>query len=254
MTASLTLTKSPANAGFRGTPGRVLALVVGLPIMLAAAGWTAFTVVGLLARTSEHHQASYAWSGGSISLNLGDGDVQIRAVDARVVDVAYTEHYELKRPVVRASSSAAGISLTGKCASGALGGNCSINYVITVPQQAPLHVRHGDGSLTLAGVSAPVDVRAGDGSITGSQLTSKEVALSSGDGHIDLQWSTAPLRVTSSSGDGDVTITVPHGSGPYAIRHSGSTVSDIRVATDSVAKDSMVLHAGDGRLLVWYGS
>jgi hypothetical protein len=253
-TSPLDLSKPPVKKGFPGTPGRVLALVIGLPVMLGAIGWMAFTGVGLLAHTSERHQASYAWSGGPISLDINTGDAQIRAGDTATVDVAYTEHYELKRPTVRGSSSAKGITLTGKCDGSPLGQNCQINYVITVPKQAALQVHLGEGRLTLQGVTAPVTARVSDGTIRGSQLASKTVQASVGDGDVDLQWDAGPTDVNASVGDGDVTVTVPRSSGPYAIRRSGSGGSDIRVATDPAATDSMVLHAGTGDLVVSYGS
>jgi Putative adhesin len=254
MTTPLTLTKTPAPAGFRGTPGRVLALVIGLPLILGAVGWSAFSFVGFLARTSEHHHASYAYAGGAVAVNVNSGDVQIRAADTRAVDVEYTEHYELKRPTVRGSSTAKGVTLTGHCDGSPLGQNCQINYVITVPKQAVLQVHIGDGRLTLQGVAASVTARVSDGYIHGSQLAAKSVQASVGDGNVNLQWDAAPSDVNASVGDGDVNVTVPPASGPYAIRTSGSGGSDIRVATDPAAKDLMVLHAGDGHLRASYGS
>jgi len=238
---------------FRATPGRVVTLVVGLPLMLAAVAWGAFAFVGALARTSEHHHASYAWTGGNITLEVGDGDVQIRAADTRSVGVDYTEHYELKRPTVRATSSAGGVSLSSRCAGGILGQNCSVNYVITVPVQAALRLHLGDGILNLQGIAAPVTVQAGDGNVNGSGLRSKDFQASSGDGGMQLQWDAAPSSVALHMGDGNLDLTVPSGSGPYAIRQSGSGGSDIKVATDPNAAATMTLHSGDGNVHVHYG-
>jgi hypothetical protein len=237
----------------RATPGRVVTLVLGLPLMLAGVAWGAFAFIGGLARTSEHHHASYAWSGGSVSLNVGSGDALIRTSDTTNVEVDYTEHYELKRPSVRATSSKRGVELTGHCPSGIFGQNCSVNYVISVPKQAALQVQLGDGSLTLQGTSASVVAHCGDGDINGSGLLSKDVQATVGDGSVHLQWATAPTRVTSSVGGGSIDLTVPNGSGPYAIRQSGAGGSDIQVSSDPGATSSMVLHAGDGSVHVRYG-
>lgn len=242
------------TTALRATPGRVVALALGVPIMLASVVWSAFTLVGVLGRTSAHFHTSYAWSGGNVSLNVNDGNVQIRAADTTTVDVDYTEHYEFKRPTVRGVSSPSGVALTGHCTGGVFGQNCQINYVITVPKQASLQLHLGDGTLTLQGVTAPVVAHTGDGSIHGSELGSKTVEATVGDGSIHLQWVAAPARVTSSVGDGSVDITVPHGSGPYAIQQSGSGSGDIGVATDPAATAKMDLHAGDGSVHVRYGS
>jgi hypothetical protein len=236
----------------RATPGRIITAVFGVPLMLAGIAWSAFTLIGVLARTSEHHHASYAWSGGAVSLNVVDGNVQIRAADTRTVNVDFTEHYQLKRPTVRASSTAAGVALSGKCAGGVFGQNCSINYVITVPRQAALQLHLGDGDLTLDGVTASVVAHSGDGDINGSGLRSKSFEVSSGDGGIHLQWAAAPSHVSLSMGDGSIDLTVPNGSGPYAIRQSGSGGSDIKVATDPSAAATMVLRTGDGDVRVHY--
>lgn len=238
----------------RATPGRILTAVFGVPLMLAGIAWSAFSLVGVLARTSEHHQASYAWTGGALSLNVDDGNVTIRAAATRTVGVEFTEHYELKRPTVRASATATGVALSSKCGDGILGQNCSIDYVITVPQQAALQLHLGDGDLTLQGVTASVVAHAGDGYINGSGLRSRSVEVSSGDGGIHLQWAAAPTHVSLSMGDGSIDLAVPNGSGPYAIRQSGSGSSDISVATEPNAGATMVLQSGDGSVRVQYGS
>ncbi len=166
----------------------------------------------------------------------------------------YTEHYGLQHPTVSATSTASGVSLSGHCPGGLFGQNCSINYVITVPKSAALQLRIGDGSLTLQGISAAVVAHAGDGSIHGSQLTSKSVDATVGDGSVHLEWVTRPIRVTSQVGDGGITISVPRGSGPYAIQRSGSGSTNIAVDTDPAATATMNLHVGDGSLHVSYGS
>ncbi|HEX4018472.1 MAG TPA: hypothetical protein VHX15_17170 [Frankiaceae bacterium] len=237
----------------RTTSGRVAAVALGLPVMLAGAAFGAFSLVGLQAHTSEHHHASYPWSGGTVSLDLGAGNAQIRAGDTQVVDVSYTEHYELKRPTAQGAAAAGGVSLKAHCPGGLYGSNCSINYVITVPKRAALNVHIGDGNLSLQGISAPVTARAGDGNISGSALASNSVQADIGDGSIHLQWVSVPTQVTSSVGDGSIDVVVPDGSGPYAIRQSGAGSSNIEVATDPGAGAAMVLHTGDGSIHVGYG-
>ena len=116
----------------------MFAAAIGVPLMLAAIAWGAFTAVGLLARTNEHHHVSYPFSGGSVSLNVGDGNVQIRAGDTSRVDVSYTEHYGFKHPTVSGASTASGVTISGHCPGGLFGQNCTINYVITVPKAAAL--------------------------------------------------------------------------------------------------------------------
>ncbi len=168
--------------------------------------------------------------------------------------VDYTEHYEFKRPTVKATSSASGLALTSHCDNGPLGQNCSINYVITVPKNAGLRLHLGDGNVHLQGIADSVVVQSGDGDIDATGLLSKSVQISSGDGDIHLQWAAPPTNVQLSMGDGNIDLVLPQGSGPYAIRQSGSGSSNIGVATAPDATDTMVLHSGDGDVHVRYGS
>jgi hypothetical protein len=240
------------TTALRATPGRVVALALGVPIMLASVVWSAFTLVGALGRTSAHFHTSYAWSGGSVSLNLNDGNVQIRAAETRTVDVEYTEHYEFKRPTVKGVSSSSGVALTWHCVGGVFGQNCQINYVISVPKQAALQLRIGDGNLTLQGITAPVVAHTGDGSIHGSGLGSTTVQATVGDGSVHLEWVAGPSRVTAHVGDGSISLVVPRGSGPYAIARSGSGSANIAVATDPAAASKLDLDVGDGSIHVGY--
>ncbi len=52
-------------------------------------------------------------------------------------------------------------------------------------------------------------------------------------------------------GDGSLRLSVPDGSGPYALtKHKGDGSSDIGVAVDPKATRSMLLEMGDGSLSV----
>jgi hypothetical protein len=155
---------------------------------------------------------------------------------------------------VSGASTASGVSISGHCPGGLFGQNCTINYVITVPKAAALQLRVSDGSLTVDGISGSVVAHVGDGAIHGTQLSSKSVDASVGDGSVRLEWLTGPTRVASRVGDGSVHISVPRGSGPYAIQHSGSGSSSIAVATDPAAVSTMDLHVGDGSIRVDYGN
>jgi hypothetical protein len=243
-----------ATQPLRSTPSRVFVAAIGVPLMLAAIAWGAFTAVGLLARTNEHHHVSYPFSGGTVSLNVGDGNVQIRGGDTSLVDVSYTEHFGFKHPTVSGAATASGVSISGHCPGGLFGQNCTINYVITVPKAAALQLRVSDGSLTLQGISGTVVAHVGDGAVHGTQLSSKSVDATVGDGSVHLEWVTGPTRVTSRVGDGSVNISVPRGSGPYAIQHSGSGSTNIAVATDPAAASTMNFHVGDGSIHVGYGN
>jgi hypothetical protein len=234
----------------RSTPGRILAVIVGVPLFLGAVGQGVLTVTGLLARSSEHHQASYAWHGGTLKLDNDNGNVTVqRSSSTQALTVSYTEHFGLKKPTVSGQLTPAGLQLKAKCPSGIFDNYCSVNYTVLVPAGVPLQLTTGDGAVSFDGVDAAITVHSGDGKIHGTNLRAAEVNARSGDGSVSLQWATAPEHVKVSAGDGSVNLSVPSGSGPYAItKHLGDGHSDITVAEDPKASRTMVLDMGDGSL------
>jgi hypothetical protein len=254
-----------------GTGGRVTALAIGIPLALGVMGWQAFSMVGLMAQTSEHHAETYPWPGGEISVDVSSGSVHVVVGDSERVGVSYTEHYQLKEPTTSVSSSAAGLQIKARCPSGIFSNNCEINYVLTVPSSAKLTIHTGDGGVQVAdvagalnldtgdggvsldGVTGDVQARTGDGGVHATGLRSTALQAHTGDGGIDLEWASAPTTVAVTSGDGGVHITVPKGSGPYQVDvSSGNGGRDISVPTDSNARSSITVHTGDGGISVGY--
>jgi hypothetical protein len=254
------------------TGGRLATLVIGLPVAIVVAAMGGFSAVGWFANASEQHSAGYDWHGGPITVSDSSGSVQIQAVAGSHVSVSYTEHYQLTRPTISATTTAGGgLQLTAKCPGGLLGDNCEINYVLSVPASAALVVHSGsgglhitgvtgtesldtgDGGITLENVSGAVTAHTGSGGIHGSQLRSASVQASTGDGGIQVDWATAPTTVVATTGSGGVHLTVPTGSGPYRVAtHTGSGGVNVQVATDPQSASSINVRTGDGGIDVGY--
>lgn len=252
------------------TGGRVAALAVGLPFVLAAAAFGAFSMVGTFARTSERHVASYPWNGGAITVRTS-GDVTVEVGSGTQIAVTYTEHYELKKPTVTSSTSASGLQLSASCAGGLFGNNCSINYLLTVPASAAVNLHSGDGDITLTGtsgaasldtgdgdisfddVTGTVVAQSGDGDVTGTEVRSTNVQTSTGDGDTRIDWAVAPTTVVATSGDGNIHLVLPQGSGPYqtSTRTGDGNIHD-NVVRDSTAASSITASSGDGDISIGY--
>ncbi|HWF42321.1 MAG TPA: DUF4097 family beta strand repeat-containing protein [Acidothermaceae bacterium] len=252
--------------------GRVAALAVGLPFVIGAAVVGAFSVVGDMAQTSEHHAASYQWNGGAITLRT-DGNVTVEVGSSTQIAVTYTEHYQLKKPTVTSSTSNGGVQLTAKCPGAVVvfGNNCAINYTLTVPATAALNLHSGNGDIAVTGSTAALSVdsgnggiefdnvtgdvvaHTGNGGISGSQVSSKNVQASTGDGGIHITWSMAPTTVVATTGNGGIHLVVPQGSGPYRTStHTGNGSAHVNVASDSGAASSITAETGDGSITIGY--
>ncbi len=254
------------------TNGRLAAVAVGIPLVLATAGWGAFSMVGMFAHTSEHHVAGYDWQGGEISVNTSSGSVRVQAGTGTRVEVAYTEHYELKKPTVSASTVDGGVQLSAKCPGGIFANNCDINYVITVPTSARLMLHTGNGSVRVTGISGDASIDTGNGGITldnvsggivahtgnggirGTQVRSTSFEAKTGNGGIRVDWAVAPTNVTATTGNGGVRLAVPIGSGPYRVStHTGNGGVNVAVPTDPSAHDSITARTGNGGLQIVFG-
>ncbi len=217
------------------TPGRLTAVAIGLPFAAAAVLWSGVSAVALLARTSSHHQVTYPWQGGKVSVQSGSGDLRVVEGDTNNVIVAYTDHYWRKEPSVRVQQAAGGaLTVSGKCGI-EVTGNCSTNFVVTVPRGAPL------------------DLQTGDGSIHGDGLANDNVRAASGSGSVSLGWSVAPSSVTVHTGDGSVHLTVPASSGPYRVSAStGDGGKHVNVGTDPNSPRTISVETGSGSISLGY--
>jgi DUF4097 and DUF4098 domain-containing protein YvlB len=252
------------------TGGRVVALAVGLPFVVAVAAGGAFSVVGDFAQTSERHVASYSWSGGAITLHT-DGNVTVEVGSSPQIAVTYTEHYQLKKPTVTSATSGGGLQLAAKCPGGIFGNNCAINYVLTVPATAALNLHSGDGDIHVSGstaalaldsgdgdidlddVTGNVVAQTGDGDISGTAVSSTNVQASTGDGDMHIVWATAPTTVVATSGDGDIHLVLPQGSGPYRTStHTGDGSAHVTSLVDPTAAASITAETGDGSITIGY--
>jgi hypothetical protein len=263
----------PSSIRAQLTGGRLLAVAIGIPLVIASAADGALNLVDLYARTSEHHAASYALSNGAVSLSIGAGSVTVVVGPDDEVGVSYTEHYELKRPRVTTTTTGGGVQLAANCPGGLFNDDCAVNIVLTVPAAAAmsLHtgdgraqvtgttgtisVDTGDGSVHLDGVSGWITAKSGDGSIEGSQLRSADFQATTGDGDVSLAWALTPTQVDATSGDGDIHLSVPVGSGPYRISTTtGDGGSHVTVPNDSEAAASLSAHTGDGDITIGYAA
>jgi len=253
------------------TSGRVTALLVGIPFVLAAAGWGAFSMVGLFAQTSDHVETSYPWNGGEVSLQSWSGYVHVVVGSGNEVGVSYTEHYQLKKPTVTGAVSGSGVQLNAKCPGGIFANNCEINYTLTVPAAANLVIHTGDGEIevadstggltlstgaggiNLSAVSGAIDARTGDGGIYATELQSLSVQAKTGDGGIHLGFDVVPMNVDATTGAGGIDIGVPAASGPYKVSASaGNGGKSVTVPIDPNATKLITARTGDGGITIQY--
>lgn len=124
----------------------------------------------------------------------------------------------------------------------------SAKFVATVPREANVTARSGDGSITIEGVSGRLELRTGDGSIRGLDL-SGDIAAHSGDGSVRLESVEGKVNVTT--GDGSIVL---RGKVASVRVRTGNGSITVRAEPGSAMNDDWDLETGDGTVTLYLPS
>ncbi|MGH9533756.1 MAG: DUF4097 family beta strand repeat-containing protein [Terriglobales bacterium] len=119
-----------------------------------------------------------------------------------------------------------------------------LHISVWVPRHTRLHLRSGDGDVTVDGVTGRIWLQSGDGNIVGSDLASGNLVAHSGDGNVRLSGRFASVQ--ASSGDGDIRLRADAGSavrGAWMLRTGDGNVSVVVPAGLAAEVDA---RTGDG--------
>lgn len=121
----------------------------------------------------------------------------------------------------------------------------SARLIVSLPRQANLIARSGDGSIRVDRLSGRIELRTGDGSIRATDL-SGDLLLNTGDGSVTVTGADGRLEV--ETGDGGVNI-----SGRLArVRlHTGDGSITYRAEPESRMTDDWEINTGDGGVTVY---
>ena len=252
-TMPVTRTRRTSGGVLRMTPGRWVALAIGVPFALALIGWSAFSLVAGIGRASFPVNTSIPLQHGHLVASTGGGDITVHQDQARSdkAQLTGTVQYSLVRP--RLTINGDGLHLdcrlpTGNCGLSATldvplntaavnlaseGGNMQVNGI-----DSDVTLNSGGGDVTVSGVGGIVKASTGGGNVTVSDLTrtlqfstdggdvngnglsSPQVTTESGGGNVTLAFTRAPVNLSITSDGGDITIVLPHGSTRYAITNN----------------------------------
>ena len=222
------------------TRGRVLALVIGLPLALILIGWTALTAVAYAGQASYPVRLSVPVHGSTVSFSADDADVRVTQAPGSQLLLTGTAHYSIIRSTVTWHNTQSGVIVTPRCHF--VVGNCSFDFHAVVPGGKRALISTGSGNVTLADLSGPVSAGTGSGDVSGNAVSGANVAFKTGSGNISIA-GLAGAKVTASSGSGDITLTftevpahvrVSTGSGNVSlVLPPGNTLYQVNAAADS---------------------
>jgi hypothetical protein len=179
-------------------------LIVGSAAALAIASVT----------TSHERLVSFAVRGSlsGVALDVGGADVLIAGGGQRaVLGVTRTDRFAFGHDaVVQRSVAGTELRIHSRCPN-AVPRACSVSYRVVVPDNVPVTVRTGSGTVRFQGYrgSARVTTRSGDIAIAGFCGFSLQARAESGD--IAASAACAPQQLTLRSTQGSVRVSVPPG-------------------------------------------
>jgi hypothetical protein len=239
---------APARASRLSPWGRVVAgsavVVAGAAIALGA--WS----VG----SSQERRVSYRVAGtvGGMTLDLGDADVIVEGGGRRTtVAVQHVDRFGFGHaPATQRSVSGGVFTVRSRCPNTVLHG-CSARYRLIVPDNLPLTVRTGDGSVRLQGYrgSAVITTGRGDIDVTGFCGFSLQARAEAG-GDVRAATACPPPQLSLRTTTGAVRAQVPPGRYRIDASTSGGRPTVRGVAADTGAPFSVQALSGSGSVVV----
>ena len=269
------------------TRGRLLALLLGVPVAFALIAWTGLTEVAYAGLGSYPVHLSVPVRGSTVSLSAGDADVQVTQATGNQLELNGKAQYSLIRSNVTWHSTPSGVIVSPRCHF--FVGICSFSFHAVLPAGKRAVVSAGSGNLTLRGLTGPVSGVSGSGDVQGNALTGRvslqngsgnitggalsgpkvtlkagsgniafdsleslDVVVTDGSGNINLTFSKAPTRVRVSNSSGNVNVVLPRG-----VRYQVNATTDSGNRTVSVLQTSAPDHVitvtdGSGNVSVTY--
>ena len=187
-------------------------VVVMASSLLIVGGAAALAIASVA--SSRERLVSFAVRGSlsGVALDVDDGDVEIAGGGRRsVLDVQRTDRFAFGHDAeVQRTVTGGELRLQSRCPN-AVPRACSVRYRVVVPDNVPVTVRTGGGTVRFRGYrgSARVTTRSGDVDIAGFCGFSLEARAESGD--IAASAACAPQQLTLRSTQGSVRVSVPPG-------------------------------------------
>jgi hypothetical protein len=253
----------PASQRLPLTPARRGILAVGVPVILALIGVTAYSLVSDVGTGSYPVKYTIPVSEGRLTMNFGGGDLTLQGTASGTAQVIGKVTYSLVRPHISVANVAGqGAVFTFTC--GNWTGNCGLNGTADIPSAAAAMIatdggdltasdltggvslsteggnlsatniansaslQSGGGDLTATQLTGDVDLGSDGGNITATSIGSTHVTADSGGGDIEIVFTRVPQNIQVSADGGDVTIVVPSGPTAYDVTATtdGGNVSD----------------------------
>ena len=147
-------------------------------------------------------------------------------------------------------------------------GDCTVDYLLSVPEGTEVSVLTGSGDVTVTSISAavdietgsgvvflntvkgPINVSTGSGDILGTKLETAAASFTAGSGSIDVAFERIVADLNAETGSGNVTAQLPDAS-YNLVAETGSGSLDLKISDDDTSTNMIVLRTGSGDLTIY---
>jgi hypothetical protein len=188
-----------SSGALRMTPGRRVALAVGVPVALALIGWTGFNLITTVSRGSYPFSYTVPVEDGQVAVTISAGNVAVReAVGSSTARLTGIVQYGLVRPGISESNTPTGVNIGMNC--DAINSNCAMNSSLDVPARTAVTLWSNGGDVTASGFSSGMTLSAGGGNVAVTDL-SRDVQLDTGGGDLSANGLTGTINVGTEGGN-----------------------------------------------------
>ena len=209
MTFMSTTGQAPVpSAGARGpfgaprmTPGRWVALAVGVPAALALIGWTGFSLVTTVARGSYPFSYTIPVSDGQVAVNINAGNVTLReATGSSTARLTGIVQYGLVRPGISEGTTPTGADIGMSCPG--INTDCGMNANLDIPARTAVTLWSNGGDITASGFSSGMSLSAAGGNVTATNLAGN-LQIDTGGGDLNANGLDGALQIDTEGGNVD---------------------------------------------------
>jgi hypothetical protein len=227
MTFISTTGQSPVSAPgpsgpLRMTPGRWVALAVGVPVALALIGWTGYSLVASVARGSYPFSYTFPVHNGQLALNIDAGNITLHQAPAsRNARLTGTVRYGLVRPSISEFTTSTSANVSLNCSPN-ISGDCGVSGNLDVPTQTHVTLSSNGGDITASGFSNGMTLWTAGGNVNVSNLAGA-LQMETGGGDLAANGLTGTLVVDTQGGN--VNAGAWTGSGTMQLNTGGGDLS-----------------------------
>ncbi len=246
---------------------RIILLLGGGLLTVSLVATTAYSVAGMLVRTSERADDTVTGAFDRVDIQVS-GTIDVHPGPEGQARIIRHSDFSFDQPKVTQRILDGVLELRFACRGVAV--ICHHDVDLAVPPEVelvidadhavvtdttgPIRIRSGGGAAEMERVSGPIDARVGGGAVIGRDLRSTQVAANAGGGSVELDFARPPEWVDASAGAGHIAVVLPRGEAAYRVdADAGLGGSQVSVRTDPVSPRIIRASAGAGDVVVRYG-